>query len=67
MKKKEMFFMSQPEGADPTGDFGAGLTAKAETTAGEATFSSGYMEAPARVAGAAAEEEGAVRPSLSEG
>jgi hypothetical protein len=59
--------MSQPEGADPTADFGAEPTAKAEAATGEATFSSGYMEAPTQVAGAAADEEGAARPQLSAG
>ncbi len=59
--------MSQPEGADPTADFGAEPIAEARAATGEATFSSGYMEAPTRVAGAAAEEKGAARPQLSEG
>lgn len=59
--------MSKPEGADPTGDFGVRPTAEAEAVTGEATHSSGYMEVPTQIAGAAAEAEGAARAQLSEG
>jgi hypothetical protein len=59
--------MSEPEGADPTADFGEQPTAKGGAAAGEATHSSGYMEAPPQVPGAAAEDEGAARAQLSEG
>ena len=59
--------MSKPDGADPTGDFGAQPTAEAEAVSGEATHSSGFMEVPTQVAGAAAEAEGAARAQLSEG
>jgi len=59
--------MSDPTGADPTGDFGAESTAKAEDATQEATVSSGYSEPPARIPGAAAEEEGAARAQRSEG
>jgi hypothetical protein len=59
--------MSEPEGADSTADFGVQPTTKSEAATGEATHTSGYMEAPTQVAGAAAEDEGAARPQLSEG
>jgi len=59
--------MSEPEGADPTADFGAQPTADAEAATGEATYSPGYMEAPPQVPGAVAEEEGAAQAQLAEG
>jgi len=55
--------MSEPDGE--TVDFGAQLPDAAAESSGHALHRPGYVEAPARVAAAEAEEiEGAVRPRI---